>query len=513
MLATAPPEVRPLQATPRTPSRRTHGGAIAAVARALRASSPPCPGCGQRGLMPWQRYVADVATELLEDGSWAYPIVVLEVQRQGGKTDLVCPVGCERAATKPGSLLWFTAQTRQDARDTFTEGYMRRLEASPLGGSVRTRRSNGSEGLWFPTGSSFRVFAPTPDAMHGKANELVVVDECWAFTGARGLELEQAILPTFTTTGGQLWIISAAGSAESAWLRSWVERGRAAVELGRRSGIAYFRFGLADELKAEVELGLEAGKLDPDSPELAHALRLVLDAHPAHGHTLNLSALRTAAEAMRPGEFLRAYATVWTETEERAIPASSWALCGPPEDAPPGWWPEPQVPVALAVEVALDRSDAAVMTAWRDAPGAPIRWDVLQRRPGPDSWVADYVQDVRSRRPVAAIGYVDGPASSVADELGRAGVELERLTAGEYATACDTALRSVLAGQVRHPDHPALNASVASAAKRLTADSWAWGRRESTASIATLVGATVATWSFDHAPPPMERPTLVTRRR
>jgi hypothetical protein len=461
--------------------------------------------------MPHQGHVADVATELLEDGSWAYPIVVWELQRQGGKTHLVCPMACERCMVAPDQLSWFTAQTRQDARDTFTEGYMRRLESSPLGKSVRSRRSNGSEGLWFPTGSSFRVFAPTPDAMHGKANALVVVDEGWAFTGARGLELEQAILPTFTTTGGQLWIISAAGHGESEWLRSWVERGRASVELGRRQGIAYFRWGLAPELVPEVEHGLEAGKRDPNSSEFAHALQLVLDAHPAHGHTLNLGALRTAAEAMRPGEFLRAYATVWTETEERVIPAASWATSSAVEDGELVW-PEPTVPVALAFDVALDRSDAAVMAGWRDTPGGPIRWDVLSRRPGPDSWVADFVQDVRARRAVAAVGHNGGPASSVADELERAGVELVRLTAGEYATACDGALRSIISGGLRHPDHPALNAAVAAAAKRDLADSWAWSRRESAASIAPLVAGTVATWVFDHAAPPPPKPQLVRRR-
>ena len=495
-MAARPAEAPPHYATPRTPGRRTHGGAIGAVARAMGAQ-----------LMPWQQLVADVGTEVLEDGSWAYPIVVVEVQRQAGKTHLVCPMGCERCAVTRDALAWFTAQTRQDARDTFTEGYMRRLEASPLGSRVKARRSNGSEGLWFPTGSSFRVFAPTPDAMHGKANALVVVDEAWAFTGVRGLELEQAILPTFTTTGGQLWIISAAGHAESAWLRSWVERGRASVELGRRQGIAYFRWGLAPELRPEVEEGLEAGKRDPDSPAFRRALELVLAAHPAHGHTLNLGALKTAAEAMRPGEFLRAYATCWTELEERVIPAASWAACQASD------WPEPAVPVALAFDVAMDRSDAAVMAAWRDRPGGPVRWDVLQRRSGPDSWVAEYVQDLRSRRRVVATGHNGGPASSVADELERAGVPLVKPTATEYATSCSTALRAILDGQLAHPAHPALDAAVAAAAKRDLGESWAWSRRESAASIAPLVGGTVATWAFDHAPPPMPAPMIVTRRR
>lgn len=499
-LAARATEAPALYATPRSPGRRTHGGAIAAVARAMGGE-----------LMPWQRQVADVATELLEDGSWAYPIVVVEVQRQAGKTHLVCPMGCERCAVTPDALAWFTAQTRQDARDTFTEGYMARLERSPLGGRIKARRSNGSEGLWFPTGSSFRVFAPTPDAMHGKANHLVVVDEGWAFTGVRGLELEQAILPTFSTTGGQLWIISAAGHAESAWLRSWTDRGRAAVELGRRSGVAYFKWGLAPELRPEVEEGLEAGKADPDSAAFAHALQLVLDAHPAAGHTLNLGALRVAAEAMRPGEFLRAYATVWTELEERVIPAASWAACQA------GSWPEPSVPVALGFDVAMDRSDAAVVAAWRDTPGGPIRWDVVEQRTGPAGWVAPLVQELRDRRRVVAIAHNGGPAADVADQLVRAKVKLDPplgLTTRDYATACTGTLSAILAGTMEHNGQPALEGAVAAAAKRQLGESWAWGRRESAASIASLVAGTVAGWAFDHAAPGLGKPriSVVTRR-
>jgi hypothetical protein len=466
--------------------------------------------------MPHQRQIADVATEVLPDGSWAYGIVVVELQRQGGKTHLVNPMGCERCATQRDAMAWFTAQTRQDARDTFTEGYMKRLESSPLGARVKARRSNGSEGLWFPTGSSFRVFAPTPDAMHGKANALVVVDEAWAFTDVRGLELEQAILPTFTTTGGQLWIISAAGTAESAWLRRWVEAGRAAVELGRTEGLAYFKWGLADDLRHQVEQGLDAGKLDDQAPEFLAALQLVLAAHPArpsveHPGTLNLSALRQAALSMRPGEFLRAYATCWTQAEERVIPAASWAA------GQARTWPEPEVPVALGFGVAMDRSDAAVVAAWRDRPDGPMRWDVLERRTGPASWVAPYVQDLRARRKLAAIAHNGGPAADVADQLVRAGVPLEPplgLATRDYAAACSGTLAAIMEGQLEHRGQPELDAAVAAAARRELGDgSWAWSHRASAASIASLVGGTVAGWAFDHAPKPKAKPMFVTGTR
>ena len=39
--------------------------------------------------MPWQRQVADVALELLPDGSFAYREVIVTVPRQQGKTTMV----------------------------------------------------------------------------------------------------------------------------------------------------------------------------------------------------------------------------------------------------------------------------------------------------------------------------------------------------------------------------------------------------------------------------------------
>jgi hypothetical protein len=72
-------------------------------------------------LQPWQRRVVDVATEVLRMAAGPTRTVVVHVQRQAGKTTLVlAPVAAplpdpERAKT------WLTAQSRQDARDTWRD--------------------------------------------------------------------------------------------------------------------------------------------------------------------------------------------------------------------------------------------------------------------------------------------------------------------------------------------------------------------------------------------------------
>lgn len=481
-------------ATRRSPERATYGGAIAALAAALG-----------KPLMPWQRQVADVATERLPDGSWAYGTVILHVQRQAGKTTLLGPTSLHRAGLT-GGRTWFTAQTRQDARDTWLDvaGLVRHSRLASL---AKIRESNGSESVTMPGGGTFRVFAPVEDALHGKANEMVTVDEAWAFDLVQGAALLQAIRPTFATTAGQLWIISAGGTAASAWLRGYVDAGRAAVEAGRREGIAFFEWSLAADLVDQVAAGL-----GPDASQLtrAEAFDLLLAAHPANGFTLKRKALEDAAEDMATGEFLRAYGNVWTKTDERIIAEHLWSACEVEE------WPPPPTPagVAIAFDVSPNRSDAAIAAAWRDSPTSPMRYDVIDAHPG-DAWLAARVRELRDKWRPVAIGHDGvGPATDVADELRRGGVEVAATSTKDLAAACSGFLSGVVNRRVEHPGRPALDDAVAAAARRTIGDGqWAWSRRTSADSIAALVAATVAGWTYDHRPPAASRPVVVAARR
>jgi hypothetical protein len=481
-------------ATRRSPERPTYGGAIAGLSAALG-----------RPLMPWQRQVADVATERLPDGSWAYGTVILHVQRQAGKTTLLGPTSLHRAGLTAGRT-WFTAQTRQDARDTWLDvaGLVRHSRLATL---AKIRESNGSEAVTMPGGGTFRVFAPVEDALHGKANEMVTVDEAWAFDLVQGAALLQAIRPTFATTAGQLWIISAGGTAASQWLRGYVDSGRAAVEAGRTEGVAYFEWSLDPVHVEQVTAGLAA---DQGDPARAAAFDLLLAAHPANGYTLKRKALEDAAEDMAIGEFLRAYGNVWTKTDERIIAEHLWSAVEVDK------WPPPPTPagVALAFDVAPDRGDAAIAAAWRDTPAGPLRYDVIDAHPG-DAWLVPRLRELRDRwRPVAIGHDAAGPVLDVADELRRGGVELAPTKTADYAAACAGFLSGVVNRRVEHPGRPALDDAVANAARRTIGDgAWAWSRRASAGTIAPLVAATVAGWTYDHRPKPATRPVVVAARR
>jgi hypothetical protein len=438
------------------------------------------------------------------------------------------PTAHERAAVDRDAKCWWTAQTRQDARDSWMDMW-ELVKRSPLGAAAKVRESNGSEAVSYPSGGSFRVFAPSEDALHGKANALVAIDEAWAFDQVEGDALDQAILPTFTTTGGQLWIISTAGTAASTWLLDYIERGRAAVAAGRRDTICLIEYGVPAEVAAQVDEAMTRYKdaeavATPADPvpagiESAYEAALVelLKYHPAapeFGGYLKVPALRQAAEKMTPGAFLRAYGNHWTGATEQVIPAHAYAAARVPASS----WPAPTPgTVTLSMDVALDGESGAICATWQPAAGGPVHIDVVDERPGTD-WLPARVAELRETwRVLAPVAHDSaGPVVDVADQLRRliGPDNVRSLMLREYLTACAGLLAAFKAGEVRHCGRPALDAAVAAAARRTVGDGgWAFGRLLSPASIAPLVAAAVGRYAHLNAPPPPVKPAVVVARR
>jgi hypothetical protein len=430
-----------------------------------------------RPLMPWQRQVSDVALEYDPDTlEWAYPTVVLSLQRQAGKTGLVGPVACHRCLSGVDRKCWYTAQKRADARDNWLD-LVKLVRRSPLGNRVRIRESNGSETLTFPTDSTYRVFAPSEDALHGKANALVVIDEGWAMSEVRGNELIQAIVPTFATTPGQLWITSTMGPATSTWFHGQSDAGRLVAQAGRTDTLAYFEWSIGD---------------DDDPADLA----AVAAAHPAAGYTLRPAALKQAAATMKPGEFARAYGNRRTGAGERVIPAVLWLAGATTHLHHPG-----PGAVVLGFDVGIDERDAAIVAAWSDEQGAHL--EVVDAQPGV-SWLVPRLAELEARWQPRAVVHDDaGPAVAAADAYRRSGGDTTGTTTRQYAIACTNLLGAIVDGRLWHTPDDALDLAVTVAGKRTLGDgSWGWGRRVSAGSIAALVAATVAVWGVDHVTAP-----------
>ena len=459
--------VSPRFHTRRSPTRPTFGPAVATLAAAL--GTP---------FMPWQHQAAAVALEIDPGtGEWAYPTVVLHVPRQAGKTTIILPASLHRCLCVPDSWSWYTAQKRIDARDTFIRQVkqVRRSVLKPP--RTKVRESNGSERIEVPmTGSTYGLFSPSDDALHGKANALVTVDEAWTFDEVRGRELLQGILPTFATVAGQLWIISAGGTRASTWLHTYVTRGRAAVAADRRTGLCYIDYGVPDGHEVTVDA--------------------VMAAHPAAGHTLRRAAVVQAADEMDASEFARAFGNVWTTTPVYAIDPTRWR-------AGIGRVPLPDAgAVALAFDVALDGADATIAAAWRRPDTGGVHVEVVAHDRG-QLWVPDRMAAAVSRWSPTAIGYdTRGPSPDVADKLARAGHLVIPTGSRDMAAASAAFLADLVADppRITYTPHEALDAAAAAAARRDIGDAWTWGRRQAAASISPLIAVTLAAWWLDHAP-------------
>lgn len=425
--------------------------------------------------MPWQRLASRLVNEHDGTGRRLRPFIIVTIQRQAGKTTWLLSEAVDRCMFgPPRQRVWYTAQTGQVARDKWDE-LVDELERSPLAGQVTTKRTNGSERITFPNGSTLRPFPPTREALHGQQSDLVIIDEAWAHSAERGAELMQAVGPTQATRpGAQVIVVSTAGSlADSTYLWPLVTRGRAGD-----SALSYLEWSIPD-------------LIDPLDVAAVAAY------HPAVGHTVDVSFLEREAGILSdfPGEFARAYGNRWTQTLERVIDPAAWARIRTEAPLPAG------APV-FAGDIAQDRSRGAIVAAVAGT------LEVVESRPGTE-WIGGRLAELVERHTPAGV-LVDriGPSATLADDLDRAGVTILELNPRDISAACQRFLDDVVNGRIRVRPHPALDAAVDAAAQRPLGEGWAWARRRAAAPICELVAATLASWGDQHRPATPLRPAV-----
>lgn len=454
-------------ATQRNPDLRTRGSKIGVLGAALG-----------RPLKQHQQYVADVATEINPPGSrlfFRYQRVIIADPRQVGKTTLLRPVMLDRCLTWPSTDVFMTAQTGKDAGERWDD-LVADLETSAFGRFLVVKRGKGSQVATFPNGSAIAPFAPTRDGLHGESPDLVPIDEGWSFSQEGGLDVMRAVRPAqITRPRRQLWIMSAAGTAESEWWNELVEVGRASVD-DPSSTTAYF----------EHSMDPDHDPYDPASWEF----------HPGLDGLISLADL---AEEAKPennshGDFLRGFMNISTKVRDHTvIDVDAFdALAGaqvPPRPAT----------VSYAYDVAIDRTAATIYTAWAADDGrTDLR--ILETREG-DAWLADYVANIATKHGVTPTAYDGGPARATTDALDRAGVPVDVLTSTARATAWTAFKGAAKTGTVRPDGSAALRAALEVAVERTDEDGERPSRRRSLGPIDALVSAMTARWFADRSTP------------
>lgn len=446
------PTARARWATPRSPDRESIGPAIGALAS--RIGLP---------LMPWQQMVADVGGELdPETGIPAYRDVIVTVPRQSGKTTLVLGWELQRALGwgSPQRVV-YSAQSGNDARKKLIEDQVPILEPRKRKlGIQRILRGMGNEAIEFANGSRLVLLASTSESGHGKTVDLGVKDEFFADYDDRR---DQAMVPAMATRpAAQVLTTSTMGTDESVPLNRAVDRGRLAVELGERSGVAYFEWSAAPDD-------------DPDDP--ATWWRCM----PALGYTITEGVVAHARATLPAGEFSRAFLNLRTKADNRVLPIAAWgAVCDDtvsPEGQP-----------VFALDVNPERSAGAIVAA---SPGIA---ELVEYR-NTTGWLVARAQEL-SGRWGATRWVVDttGPAASLIPDMERAGLNVHPASAKDLVVACGQFYDDVLEHRIRIRRHARLDEAAAGAAKRSIGDAWAWTRKSAAADISPLVAATLALW-------------------
>lgn len=459
--------MRPRQATRRDPDRPTDGDAGAFIAH-----------LHGRPWVPWQRAAADLIGEQLPSGRYAYPVVVILVPRQCGKTTFVFDVAQGRCLAHRDYRAAYTAQTGHVTTERFGER-IAELTGTPLERRVRVRRSQGTERMSMGAGGYLKAFPPRDGALRGSALDLVVIDEPQEIDADQGAALDQTILPTFTTRPRrQLVLIGTAGTDRSAFLARYLAMARAG-----EPGVALVEYGATPDD-------------DPADPAVWRRV------HPglASGLT-DVDALSSALAVMGPAGFAREYLNVWQASADRIIPAADWAACRDRDAAP-----APAARPVIGFDVAIDQSAAAIVAVWPAVGGRPTL-EVVQYAPGA-SWVAPRLAELAAaHRATIAAATGSGPVLTVVEDARRLGVHVDTLTDREYTAACAGLLVRLDDRAVGHRGEPPLDAAAAGAGRRIVGDGWCWSRRSSAAEISPLVAATVALRAFAGARPPL-RPVV-----
>jgi len=305
----------------------------------------------------------------------------------------------------------------------------------------------GDQSIEMKTGQRVLFKARTNTGGRGLSGDKMVLDEAFALTDTH----IGALFPTLSAREDpQLLYGSSAGQAQSAFLRSVRDRGRA----GGDPRLAYIEYtddlpGDCSEPACDHATTRQGCRLD----EEARWAR----ANPALGRRITYDYVRAERRAMPAAEFARERLGWWDEGDGAAIavPLAVWASLA---DTNPG--PPDRSTAVFALDVAPDHSTATIAAGWRRSDGA-VQLDVADHQPGVE-WVVEFAKRAQAKSPRSRLLVeTGGTGAFLVPALEQAGVRVEQVPRRFYAEACAALDAAVSAGKVRHDNSWPLTEAVA----------------------------------------------------
>lgn len=417
-------------------------------------------------LLPWQRYVTRVATELNDDGSYRYPLVMVTVPRQSGKTTLIRALFLARCLKYRRRNFAVFAQTGKDARQRLMD-LADQVEDAVFSRLIKINRGQTNPSVTCTkTHSRVLSFAPTAESTHGWTFDGALLDELFAFEEAQAEQVMGAIIPAMATKRHhQTFLVSTKGTMASIYLNRQIERGRDAVT-DPEALTAFFEWSMPagldgyDPASWGFHPGVAAGLIGP-------------------------SVIQSAAGDLSEGEFMRAFMNITTAQAESVLSLDKWR-----DQA--GALPDPVArDLCIGYEVAKDGKRAAIVAAWRGTDDR-INARLIASKPG-TYWMKPTLLELARARPRALGADRVQQNTVVHDSIIRDNPRWDRyfstLTAGEWATSCAGFKQAFDAGRLRHDSDDLMARAIMGATTRpLGPDSWKFSH-DSPAELLALVSA------------------------
>lgn len=445
-------------------------------------------------LKPQGLEVAAVINALDDDGRRLYATVLVEMARRSAKTTAILAVLLGRCLNRPGYSVISTAQDGQRAREKLKE-VMVALQAAGFEarGLGRLYWANGTERIEFANGSKWVALPPDPSAFRGAAADVIFVDEAGELAPEKADALLAGALPLMDTRpNGQLIIAGTPNTEHRAGLLwSHLEALRAgAPGLG---GVVYE----AGDTETFADLS------DHDHP--VYDLALLRRVHP--GISSGLTTLDTVVSRIGPmglAKWCAEYLCQWPRNAgQAALDGDAWDDCAADDGLPVR--PER---VGLGLDIDPDGSTAALVAAWRD-PRGRAHFEVLACRAGTE-WLPRVAKDAATKHPKPGGIALDpiGQNLEVAERMTRAPFRVRQrpLRLRDLVGAAARIEKEIKRRNVVHYSQPDLDDAVKGATWRPAGkDGRAFARAASATSVACLVAASEALWSYDTTAPNQQR--------
>lgn len=457
-----------------------------------------------------QRQAVDAMLSFRAGGRWLTLEQAIIEARQNGKTAGVLETVTmfDLWMLPPDRIVW-TAHLFKTARDAFND-FITAIETAPEL-SRRVKKigySHGEESIELTTGATLEFLARSMGGGRGLGGKRVVMDEALILSSTS----MGALMPTLSARPDpQITYGSSAGKLGSDHLRSLRNRGRA----GGDPSLIYVEYcGPGSWIEPPCEQGVECSHLygvpgcaldDESYWKLAnHAL----------GRRITYDYVRAERRTLKPLEFGRERMGWWEDPPDEddagdAVDMARWSLLADPQA------PEPDGSVALAVEVAPDRSSTAVGVAWGDAGRVMVMVTVL---PGTSRAVALVERLVEDHDVVDVSLHAGGPGGSLVGPLevalGNSWMELRTVSTQEAAQATGAFIDLIAepldeAGKptgeklLGHLDQAELNDSIDEAKLRITGDAaQLWDSRDSNTLAPTKAVTLAANGYVKHGQTP-----------